>query len=83
MLLVKITTRGREVFESETGPTIGYDGIETFFRLVAHEDDCDQWADGEEFAKVEVLGEIEHSDVLDLFERSCAMQRDLAEAFRV
>ena len=81
MLLVKITTRGREVYDSETGPTIGYDGIETFYRLVAHEDDLDQWADGEEFGEVKVIADdIDHADIAALFKRSCAMQAASVEA---
>lgn len=58
--LVKIQTRGREYYEDEMGPTLGYDGIETFHEFVPMDDpnwddQLDRWEDREIYRSCEVI----------------------------
>jgi hypothetical protein len=39
--VLRITTIGTEVYETETGPTIGYDNIETYFAILPEDWDGD------------------------------------------
>lgn len=58
ILVAKYETIGTEVYESETGPTIGYDNIATGFVIVPDEDVlADMCADGD-LRRLDVVAEL-------------------------
>lgn len=57
--LIKYETRGTPVYESETGPDIGYDNVETGFLIVP--DDYDE-VDYETYRKFDVVAELSDGD---------------------
>lgn len=75
--LVKIKTVGREYFEDEMGPTLGYDGIETFHEFVPMDgpnwdDQLDRWEDREIYSSCEVVATHIEADAIKRIQTALA-----------
>lgn len=80
MFLVKVQTVGTPAFDDDDRTLIGYDNVSEYVTLIGHEDDLEQFADGEVYRSAKIIAEVEHDDIMRMCEKSCAMQAGLADA---
>lgn len=64
--LVRYTTVGTPVYESETGPNLGYDNIESGLRVMPADFDGDDF-DPETYRSVEVVAELTDTELRALY----------------